>query len=227
MIISDLKSGVKNPNRVNVYVDGRYAFSLDVAQVVDLKIKSGLVITPEKKAEYEKASQYGKVYQRALEWALIRPRSKLELKEYLRRNKYKAEMKERQKEWQEGRENEQQIKRKNKSSCEGEGCDFSELICERLVERGYVDDRKFAEYYVENRFVKKGVSKKRLMMELMKKGVSREIIEEVVNGRDDTEEILKIIAKKRNKYDDEKLIQYLCRQGFSYETVKNLVEEKD
>ncbi|MBR2725784.1 RecX family transcriptional regulator [Candidatus Saccharibacteria bacterium] len=228
MIISDLKSGVKNPNRVNVYVDGRYAFSLDVAQVVDLKIKSGLVITPEKKAEYEKASQYGKVYQRALEWALIRPRSKQELKEYLRRNKYKAEMKERQKEWQEGRENEQQVKRKkNKSSREGEEYDFSELICERLVERGYVDDRKFAEYYVENRFVKKGVSKKRLMMELMKKGVSREIIEEVVNGRDDTEEILKIIAKKRNKYDDEKLIQYLCRQGFPYEMVKNLVEEKD
>ena len=66
-------------------------------------------------------------------------------------------------------------------------------------------------------------------MELMKKGISREIIDEVLNARNDEEEILKIIAKKRTKYTDEKLIQYLCRQGFSYELVRNLVQtyEKD
>ena len=63
-------------------------------------------------------------------------------------------------------------------------------------------------------------------MELMKKGVSREIIEQVLDdsSRNDEEEILKMIAKKRAKYDDEKLIQYLCRQGFQFETVRNLVQ---
>ena len=86
-----------------------------------------------------------------------------------------------------------------------------------------MDDVKFARYYVENRFVKKGVSKKRLKMELAKKGVSREIIEEVLDLRNDEEEIKKIIAKKRAKYDDDKLIQYLCRQGFSYQLVQDLV----
>ena len=103
---------------------------------------------------------------------------------------------------------------------------FSDAIIERLIQKGYLDDLKFAEYYVENRFVKKGISKKRLQMELMKKGVSREIIEQVleVSSRNDEEEILKMIAKKRNKYDDEKLIQYLCRQGFHFETVRNLVQ---
>ena len=49
--ITDLKAGVKNPNRVNVYVDGDYAFSLDVAQVVDLGVKVGRVLSDAEMAE--------------------------------------------------------------------------------------------------------------------------------------------------------------------------------
>ena len=73
--------------------------------------------------------------------------------------------------------------------------------------------------------MKKGVSKKRLRMELIKKGVTKEIVEEVLDGRNDEEEIKKMIAKKRAKYDDEKLIGYLCRQGFSYDLVQRMVQE--
>ena len=75
--------------------------------------------------------------------------------------------------------------------------------------------------------MKKGVSRKRLMMELMKKGISKDIIDGVLDGRDDKEEILKIIVKKRDKYDDEKLIAYLCRQGFSYQLVRSLVLDSE
>ena len=82
---------------------------------------------------------------------------------------------------------------------------------------------------MENRFVKKGISQKRLKTELIKKGISDKIVEKVLSMRNDEEEILKMIAKKRDKYDDDKLIQYLCRQGFSFELVRNLVltYEKD
>ena len=60
----------------------------------------------------------------------------------------------------------------------------------------------------------------------MKKGISLENISEVLDNseRNDEEEILKIIAKKRAKYDDEKLIAYLCRQGFSYQLAQDLVQ---
>ena len=109
----------------------------------------------------------------------------------------------------------------------GDAFDFSEEIIRRLTKKGYIDDRKFAEFYVENRFVKKGVSRKRLEMELMKKGIDREIIEEVLDGRNDEEEIRKIMTKKRGKYDDEKMIAYLCRQGFSYDLVRKIVAESD
>ena len=102
---------------------------------------------------------------------------------------------------------------------------YIEIIVNKLKKKKYLNDSLFAEWYVENRFVKKGISKKRLKMELAKKGIASEIIEKVLDARNDEEEILKIIAKKRSKYDDDKLIQYLCRQGFEYQLAQNLVRD--
>lgn len=196
--ITDIKQAVRNENRVNIYVNGKYAFSLDISQVVELKVKVGRELTKEEFSELKQASEFGKMYQRALEWVLVRPRSRRELRDYLMR-RLKKEIK------------------------------LSETVMNRLVERGYVDDEKFARYYVENRFVKKGVSERRLRQELAQKGVAREIIDEVLNRseRNERDEIHKMILRKRARYDDEKLIAYLCRQGFSYELVKEMVVEEN
>ena len=236
--ITDIKQAVRNENRVNIYVNGKYAFSLDVAQVVDMGVKIGRVISGEELANFKKASEFGKAYQRALEWVLMRPRSVRELKDYLKRREIQGEAKERKKDWERDREiadliargenvDAKRLEKRAERTKNRVKYDFKDLILERLVERGYVDDAKFARYYVENRFVKKGVSRKRLKMELMKKGISQEIIDEVLSERDDEEEILKIIAKKRTKYTDEKLVAYLCRQGFSYDLARDLVEKTE
>ncbi len=242
LTITNLKQGVKNPNRVNVFINKMYSFSLDLAQVVDFRLKVGKVISDDELAEYKKASEFGKEYQRALEWALMRPRSVRELKDYLRKREIQNEAKERKKEWDRDREiaeliakgedvDAERLRRRTERARvrkEKQGkYDFKDLIIQRLTERGYVDDRKFAEYYAENRFVKKGVSQKRLRMELMKKGIANEVIEEVLDARSDEDEIRKIIARKRARYDDEKLIAYLCRQGFSYDLVRKLVEASE
>ena len=218
--ITGIKQGVKNKNRVNVFVNSKYSFSLDVAQMVDFKIKVGQTISEEELAEFKRASEFGKLYQRTLEWVLARPRSIRETKDYLRKKirSYSSGA------LQAASRSLTPSEYASDFSLNGTSS-FSESIIERLVSKGYLDDLKFAEYYVENRFVKKGISKKRLKLELTKKGVSREIIEQVLEktGRNDEEEILKIIAKKRAKYDDEKLIQYLCCQGFPFELSQDLV----
>ena len=222
MMVTDLKQGLKNPNRVNVFIDGKFSFSLDVAQVVDYKLKKGATISVEKLQELKSASEFGKLYQRTLEWVLMRPRSVKETREYLLRKIKKSSA----------------DTLRSRPSLRGslatfapvvaqvsseDFFDFSKTVIARLLSKGYLDDRKFAEFYVDNRFVKKGVSGKRLRMELMKKGISREIIDDVLNRRNDEDELDKMIARKRAKYDDEKLIQYLCRQGFSYELVKEKI----
>ena len=195
--ITGMKQGVKNPERVNVFVNGEFSFSLNVAQVVDFKLKIGRELSENELVEFQRASEFGKLYQRALEKALTRPHSKKEIHDYLYKKVYEK----------------------------GLDKKYIAEIIEKLENKRYVDDRAFAEFYVENRFVKKGVSKKRLRMELVKKGMPKDIIDEVLDGRDEEEEILKMILKKRAKYDDEKLIQYLCRQGFSYELAREKVAE--
>ena len=198
LIVTELRQGVKNPERVNVFVSGKFEFSLDVAQVVDLGVRVGTVLSSEELGELKRASEFGKLYQRALEKALSRPHSERELRDYLNRKVF-----------------EKKLDKK-----------YIDEIIGRLIDRGYLNDRRFAEWYVENRFVKKGVSRRRLNMELSKKGVAKEIIDETLSTseRDDAGEILKIITRKRARYDDEKLLAYLCRQGFSFDLSRELIQ---
>lgn len=214
--ITDLKQAVKNPNRVNVYVNDKYEFSLDVAQLVDFKLKVGKTITKTQLKEFKKASEFGKLYQRTLEWVLMRPRSIKETRDYLYKKTHQKKLIKNS----DTRELKPAINLPEKDLTS-----FTEEIIARLISKHYLDDLKFARYYVENRFVKKGVSKKRLRMELIKKGISSDIIGQVISGRTDEEEIRKIIARKRTRYDDQKLIAYLCRQGFDYQLAQSLVQE--
>ena len=68
---------------------------------------------------------------------------------------------------------------------------------------------------------------RKLQAELRAKGVDTKIIEELLvnSSRTDQEELQKIIAKKRSRYDDEqKFMQYLARQGFSYDDIKRALD---
>lgn len=197
--ITNLKQGVKNSNRVNVYVNSEFAFSLDISQVVNLGVKVGLEISEDELVEFRRASEFGKLYQRALEWVLARPHSEKECRDYLRRKIFEKKLD------------------KN----------HIDIIIDKLKTKKYLDDLRFAEWYIENRFAKKGVSVKRLKMELLKKGVSKDITEQVLENsdRNDRGELEKMILKKRSKYrEDEKLIAYLVRQGFSYDLVREVLQ---
>lgn len=208
MKITDIRQAVKNQNRVNVFVDNEYSFSLDIAQLVDFKLKIGTELSQTDVNKYQHASSYGKVYQRTLEWVLSRPRSIRETEDYLRKKQY-------------------DLKKQEDKNAALKNEEVAKIIS-TLIDKKYLNDETYAKYYVENRFTKKGISAKRLRMELNKKGISNLIIEDVLSSgaRNDEGEIKKIIAKKRSKYDDEKLTNYLLRQGFDYELVKNLIQQE-
>lgn len=214
-VITRLASGVRDTNRVNVFLDGKFAFSLDVAQIVELQVKVGQKVDAERLETLRSASEFGKLYQRTLEWVLTRPHSVRETRDYLRRRQQKRLVTNRQR------------AREDKKPFPEIQNETIELVVGRLAQRGYLDDRKFADYYVENRFVKKGVSTKRLRMELQKKGVGNAEIEAALSAgiRDDDDELKKMLVKKRARYDDQKLIAYLVRQGFDYYKVVEVVTQ--
>lgn len=210
--VTDIKEAVRTQNRVNIYVDQKFFCSLDISQVVDFGIKIGKQLSDSDLAELKRASDFGKLYSRALEYVFSRPHSSKEIRDYLKRKTLSRKIRVKNR-----KTGEYQTKVK-----EGYDATLVPLVLDRLMERGYIDDTKFAAFWVENHNARKGSSLKKLRQELQQKGVSASIIDEALSDsdRDDISELQKIIAKKAARYpDQQKFIQYLVRQGFSYSDV--------
>ncbi len=109
--------------------------------------------------------------------------------------------------------------------------DNTDRVVERLRERGYLNDEKFAESFVRSRANTRNFSAKRMQVELQRKGIKPEIIARVMTASDDYDEstaLNTLIMKKHGKYDDErKLIAYLARQGFRYDDIKTALAENN
>lgn len=209
MKITNLTSQQKDKNRINVFVDGTYRFSLDIFQVGELGIKVGREFSEEELVALETESQFGKVYTRALEYSLSRPHSAKEVRDYL----YKKT---------------RDTRTKTGGIKKGILPVVTQRVFDRLVERGYVDDEKFTRFWIENRNLKKGTSRRKLIAELRLKGIGQATIDQALRDteRNDAGELQKIIAKKRNRYeDDQKLMAYLARQGFSYDDIRSALAE--
>lgn len=209
MKITAITAQQRDKSRVNIMVDGKYRFSLDIAQVIDLGIRIGQEYSDEELIALETESQYGKLYNRALEYSLLRPHSKKEVKDYLYRKT-------------------RDTPTKTGGMKKGVPIDLTVRVFDRLVEKGYVDDEKFTQFWVDNRNLKKGSSRRKLQAELQAKGVNGEIIEKHLaeSDRSDSDELQKIIIKKRSRYDDnQKFMQYLARQGFRYDDIKQALSE--
>lgn len=216
MKITAITAQQKDKNRVNVMVDGIYRFSLDIFQYADLGIRVGKEYTEQELVELESESQFGKLYARALEYCLMRPHSAKEVRDYLYRKTRDQKLKDR-------RSGEMRIK-------PGVSEALTVRVFERLLAKGYVDDAKFTRYWIDNRSLTKGASRRKLQAELQAKGVSRSVVEVYLaeSDRSDEDEILKVIAKKARWYDDpQKLMQYLARQGFSYDQIKEALAKVD
>ena len=208
MKITSITAQVCNPDRVNVGIDGKYRFSLDISQITDLNVKVGREVDEEELAALETESQFGKLYSRALEYSLMRPHSVRELRDYLYRKTLATKYK----------DHSGQVREK-----QGYSPTLSMRVLEKLQQKNYVSDENFARWWVENRNSTKGTSLRKLTAELRAKGVNGEVIERTLSqtARNDSEELAKMIAKKRARYpDDQKLMQYLARQGFSYDDIK-------
>ncbi len=276
-VITKLAPSAHDYNRVNVFINNRFSFSLSISQVVDFKLKIGKSVTFAEQKKYRQASEFGKLYQHTLEWVLARPRSIYETREHLKRRRTKREMTNKRILAEKERKLDDDYysrltardasyydmskpyRNKNfrvgriykEAPTEDENGFFSneprynhglpkkelplytdeeiEAVISGLIERKYLDDENFARYYLENRNAGKGASIRKLRAELQQKGVDSQIVDRLLDGgiRDEKEEIRKVVAKKAKKYDHDKLINYLVRQGFDYQLSRAAVDEMD
>lgn len=193
MKISSIKQQIKNPERVSLFVDEKYSFSLSLDELIKYKLKKDDELSEGDLKKLKKISEDGKLRMRALEWLLNRPHSIREFKDYMYRKKADPEL--------------------------------TETLITEFSQKKYLDDRKFGSWFVELQ-TRRGKSNRGLSAELFKKGISREIVDELLEEEAGDEGIrLKILIEKKSKLpkyqkDPLKLAKYLTSQGFSYSMIK-------
>ncbi|HVX58585.1 MAG TPA: RecX family transcriptional regulator [Candidatus Saccharimonadales bacterium] len=198
MKVTAIKQQVKNPERVSIFVDEKYEFSLSLDELVRYGLKNGAELDKADVKKYKKISEDGKLRARSLEWLLNRPHSTREFKDYLYRKKADA--------------------------------DLGQKLIDEFTKKGYLDDAKFASWFIELQG-RRNKSHRAIRAELLKKGISGEILDNVLEAEpiDEQQSLKELIDKKRRlsryKNDELKLKQYLTRQGFSYSDVNEALKD--
>lgn len=197
--ITNLKAQIKNPARVSVYVDGEYSFSLNQDQLLELKVRVGQPLEAQQLLQFKNASLFGKAYERALNYLMIRPRSTKEVKDYLQRKKVEPT-------------DIRAIVDKLKSRNYLDDTDFA---------RAWVQSRLLAKKTslrkLKLELKQKGIDNKTTNSTLEnydEKSVLRNII-------------AKKQKISRYKNNPQKLVQYLIRQGFDYNEIRRCIESSD
>jgi regulatory protein len=79
--ITALKVQKRNPRRVNVFLDGRYAFGL--AAIEAARLRRGQILSDEDIEKLKERDSFEKAHDRALHFLSYRPRSEAEVRRYL------------------------------------------------------------------------------------------------------------------------------------------------
>ncbi|HWA52155.1 MAG TPA: RecX family transcriptional regulator [Patescibacteria group bacterium] len=85
-IITQLKQQ-EDKNRVNVYLDNKFGFGIDLDNFVLLNLKLNQELNEQEIEEIIKKAEFQKTFDRVFKWSTSRPHSEKEIKDYLKRKK--------------------------------------------------------------------------------------------------------------------------------------------
>lgn len=198
MKITNIQKQIKTEGRYSIFVDEKFSFGISELGLMNSGIRVGLELDDEELARLKDEANTDKYYNMTLGLIARRQRSEWEIREYLKRKEL-APFK------------------------------IDEIVV-RLAGRGYVDDAAFARSWVSNRRLLKNMSGRKLTLELRTKRIADAVIREVMlEDETDEREVLRaeiIKKRKQTRYqDDQKLMQYLARQGYSYDDIKSVLAE--
>lgn len=108
-------------------------------------------------------------------------------------------------------------------------------IADRFEEQGLINDESYAQRLAPELVRRKGMSPYRIRQELISRGISREIADNVVEelDTDDKKSIINLLNTKfsnRNLLDEKELrrtINALIRLGYQYGDIKNAIDEQE
>jgi len=197
--ITALRAG-RREKRINVFLDGRFAFSLGAEVVVKENLQVGQELSGERIESLTGSDQLQRCLEIAYRYLSYRPRSESEIRERMQRRGFAAET--------------------------------VDAAINRLREQNLLNDGDFAQFWKENRESFSPRSQWLTSLELKRKGVANDVIEQVVASVDDGENAYRAALKKVRSgapadYQSfrRRMGNYLRRRGFNYEVIGHTVEK--
>ena len=196
--ITNLRMGKGQKKRVNVFIDDKFAFSLQAEVVVE----DGLQVGQELSANHIEALTGTDYFHRCLDAAMrylnYRPRSEHEIRQQLKRRSFEDEI--------------------------------IEKVVTKLKEQQLIDDTAFAQFWKDSRETFSPRSQWLTRSELRRKGITSEIIDQVVDSVDNSNSAYRAALNKARRlplsdYQEfrHRLGEYLRRRGFSYDVIEHTV----
>lgn len=203
MKITALEPQARQPDRYNLSLDGRFALGLDASVVLAEGLSVGAELLAEDVERLRSREDERRLFDAAVRFLAPRPRSRAEVRRRLLRPHPRHA---------------------------APSPEAAERILDRLQQLELLDDRQFAEFWIENRERFSPRSARALGQELRQRGVARETVEEVSDPDRDEERAL---AAGRQRLRGASGLDYetfrariggfLLRRGFGYDVVRSAV----
>lgn len=197
MKVTLLRQQLNDSNRVSVFVDNEYSFSLTLDQLLEEKLKKDVEIDNRRLEKLKLLSDEGKLRSKALEWLMLRPHSIGEFRSYCYRKKIDKDFAERLV---------TDFTEKNFL----DDVKFARWFSEQRLRKGKSTKAIRAE------LVSKGIHG----------DIAKTVVGESDSGSDERA-LIQLITKLRNRpryQDDKRLTAYLLGKGFKYADIKSTLQ---
>lgn len=197
--ITAIRVGRSRRKRVNVFLDGRFAFSLEAEVAVREGLRVGQELSANQIEALARSDHFHRCLNAAGHYLGYRPRSEAEVRERLQRRGFDG--------------------------------DSVDAVIAKLKEQGLMDDIAFAQFWKDNRQSFSPRSQWLTKLELRRKGVADDIIDQVVDAVDDADSAYRAALSKARSLPQSdyqsfrrRLREYLKRRGFGYGVINHTVE---
>jgi regulatory protein len=205
----------KKRGRYNLSVDGEFWCGISDRVIAKFNLYKSKEITREELGDLFRDEIVYRLYDRSIRKIANRPNSRQEMERYLKNTLWKK-----QKSWFKGTPYEKDHKKM--------AAGLVDTVIGKLESESMIDDHAFAKWWVDQRIRSGRKGWYLIQSELRAKGISDELIKGVeVGSGPEREAAVKAYEKYcvRSKLPREKCIQRLLSRGFSWDIVKEVMEE--
>jgi len=208
MVITKIEYQKRDPERVNIYIDGKFFCGISIDTLALENLYEGLEVDDNLLDKILKEDLGKRFLNRAADYLSHAAKTEFQVRQYLKNLKFK---------------------KKGIWFNENIQLDWDSLfnqIIDSLKKYKYIDDEEFAHAFVQSRLRVKPRGKSVLISELLSKGVNKEIAQ-MVCDEEITDELEVLENSFRKKFKDEKfniqnqkMVGYLLRKGFSWDLIE-------